>query len=1088
MRKNYLLFVLVLATMFSAKTYAQVWEPVGNPEGITEGSGGYPYISVDNNNNYYVSIGSGAVLIYDFDNDSWGALGNLDNPTSIVEGANTFATSVASSVTEDGTFYYVFRYAGPNWAYPATGIMYKNNQWSQLPSFSEASVAYQTLAVTDDNKLIVFNNEGNGLVQIFDGESWRQIGDKGFPGGTIVYPNLKIDSEGNLYAAVVRGSNLRVFKNHIDGTEEDAWVPVSADEDMNVKTGVAGSERYTMTMVIDPDDNIFVQYVSNANKKLNVIKYDGTSWEQLGDEDFSPGRVQHTAMTLDAFGSPCIVASNWEDENWLQNYVMKYNPDENTWGRLGEGFISDGQSKLYNSIVLDRRGNLFVAYADDAWENKLMVRMIDMEKPGAAEVLVSTEDDVPFEITEDDGTLQLLAEVLPAMANQEIVWSIVEGANKAVVTKTGLVIAITSNGTVKVKATSAENSSIYTEVDVEITNQISDVMPEQVTISFEEGVRFTDIMNIGETMQLYASATPATADQYVTWSVAEGGEFASVDEDGLVTGLAQGVARVQATMGNKNAVVVISVFENGVNQQTNWDYSSTGIDIANARQADDFIVEDGKVFTLNKVWIRVNRAYYNSTAFVTTVDLNFFMDYNGAPGREIISVKGIVPASQRETDSSILVELILPEAIDFTAGGYWMNPMVTATDGSSLYWPTTTNTIGSGWHIGVGEDGWEIPTSVGEPIISDMLFNLVGNTRDLVKEVRINTVVFDNNRYTPVKQFEGKNAITVQVENKGKYTEKPAIIIDRDGFEVANQTIEIDANEIQDVAVTVVLEDLEIGDLRFGYSVHLNGDENLFNNTFSTFTQLSDSTFVADYLDALPIPEALGYNSGQMSIGNIFTLTKEADMTSVDVLFLHNAEVADQSNDDVAITVHKVNAEYVIDETPVVYYEFKRGAGNEFMTIMLPEAVTIEPGRYFFAVRQLSTVSNMRIAVDCAGGACYWAAGDALQLGGSPNYAYGSPHVRPNFGEVGGDVGINDVQIVGEVSVFPNPVVDVLSVTSEYGIKKVSIFDVTGAQVYSTSLMNTNEHKINVDGYASGVYFLKVVSNGNESTHKFIKK
>lgn len=85
-------------------------------------------------------------------------------------------------------------------------------------------------------------------------------------------------------------------------------------------------------------------------------------------------------------------------------------------------------------------------------------------------VAVTTENNVDAVITAEAGTLQLIATVTPAEGNQNVNWSIVSGAAFATVDANGLVTAV-QNGTVTIKAASAENSSIFGQIAIEITNQ-----------------------------------------------------------------------------------------------------------------------------------------------------------------------------------------------------------------------------------------------------------------------------------------------------------------------------------------------------------------------------------------------------------------------------------------------------------------------------------------------------------------------------------------------------------------------------------------------------------------------------------------
>lgn len=157
-------------------------------------------------------------------------------------------------------------------------------------------------------------------------------------------------------------------------------------------------------------------------------------------------------------------------------------------------------------------------------------------------VVVTTEGGVPAVINTDNGTLQLVATVTPADANQNVVWSIEAGEEFATISESGLLTAV-DNGVVTVRATSVSDEAIYGEIEVTITNQEEDI---EVVITVENGGA-AEITTNGGTLQLIATVTPATASQEVEWTVTSGVEFAIVDENGLVTALANGTAVVRAT-------------------------------------------------------------------------------------------------------------------------------------------------------------------------------------------------------------------------------------------------------------------------------------------------------------------------------------------------------------------------------------------------------------------------------------------------------------------------------------------------------------------------------------------------------------
>jgi hypothetical protein len=71
-----------------------------------------------------------------------------------------------------------------------------------------------------------------------------------------------------------------------------------------------------------------------------------------------------------------------------------------------------------------------------------------------------------------------------------------------------------------------------------------------------------------------------------------------------------------------------------------------------------------------------------------------------------------------------------------------------------------------------------------------------------------------------------------------------------------------------------------------------------------------------------------------------------------------------------------------------------------------------------------------------------------------------------------GAVGLNE-QSVASVSVFPNPVKDVLSIQGSMNIQEVTLMNMVGQVVFSMKADGTNLN-INTSDLKSGIYNLKV--------------
>jgi len=73
------------------------------------------------------------------------------------------------------------------------------------------------------------------------------------------------------------------------------------------------------------------------------------------------------------------------------------------------------------------------------------------------------------------------------------------------------------------------------------------------------------------------------------------------------------------------------------------------------------------------------------------------------------------------------------------------------------------------------------------------------------------------------------------------------------------------------------------------------------------------------------------------------------------------------------------------------------------------------------------------------------------------------------------------------ISIYPNPAEDTLTVESQEALTKVAIFNLLGQEVKS---LNTTATNVNIDvaNLDAGVYIIKLTANNKESSQKFIKK
>ena len=162
-------------------------------------------------------------------------------------------------------------------------------------------------------------------------------------------------------------------------------------------------------------------------------------------------------------------------------------------------------------------------------------------RPGASTVSVYTSSgDTSAALCPND-TLQLNAVIDPSDALQSVTWSAINGSGEVTVDQAGIVTAV-SSGTATVRAT-AENG-VYGDISIMVL-----YYPQTVVISGFNAV-YTN-----ETIQLSARVTPdEVTDNTVTWS-SSNTSIATVDSNGLVTGVAPGDVNIIATANGNTSVL-----------------------------------------------------------------------------------------------------------------------------------------------------------------------------------------------------------------------------------------------------------------------------------------------------------------------------------------------------------------------------------------------------------------------------------------------------------------------------------------------------------------------------------------------------
>ena len=75
-----------------------------------------------------------------------------------------------------------------------------------------------------------------------------------------------------------------------------------------------------------------------------------------------------------------------------------------------------------------------------------------------------------------------------------------------------------------------------------------------------------------------------------------------------------------------------------------------------------------------------------------------------------------------------------------------------------------------------------------------------------------------------------------------------------------------------------------------------------------------------------------------------------------------------------------------------------------------------------------------------------------------------------------------------DISIFPNPTTDVLTIKSNMPIQMLNIFDISGREIKTYNITkHTYTMELAIGDLSKGIYLLKVVSNEKTVVKKLIK-
>lgn len=111
-----------------------------------------------------------------------------------------------------------------------------------------------------------------------------------------------------------------------------------------------------------------------------------------------------------------------------------------------------------------------------------------------------------------------------------------------------------------------------------------------------------------------------------------------------------------------------------------------------------------------------------------------------------------------------------------------------------------------------------------------------------------------------------------------------------------------------------------------------------------------------------------------------------------------------------------------------------------------------------------------------------YAENDNSKTESHPRIGAADPHL---FSYSGGSAGLNDLADSDELTIYPNPSNDRVTLTSTIASGAICIYNTNGQEIYSGTINNTNT-SIDVSAFTSGIYIVKVKGDSGILTRKLV--
>lgn len=332
------------------------WSNVGT-QYISDWQTDYSTISIDKSNNLFIAykdIKNGNIcVIKKFINNNWIIIG--DEPF-------TKETSSIHTVTDSNNVIYVLHEEIDE--NTLTVKKYYQGKWTQVGNVI-GTVRYNacSIAIDNSNNLFVsYSSDSNGgflLVKKFDGKEWNTLPSNGLSLKTTFFTSIAVNSLNEPYVVFKQDTESLNIKK-FNGT---SWVNISNNP------LITGNAFYPVLQI---DKNIIPNIIyigfQNYARKARVLSHNNSGWSTVGGSSISTG-IAHN-ISIDVFNN-ILYASFVDANNSYKISVQKFNGT--SWDKLGNLDFTTSSDKPSIKIKNNKPHIIY----QSAFENKVSLIKFD---------------------------------------------------------------------------------------------------------------------------------------------------------------------------------------------------------------------------------------------------------------------------------------------------------------------------------------------------------------------------------------------------------------------------------------------------------------------------------------------------------------------------------------------------------------------------------------------------------------------------------------------------------------------------------------------------------------------------------------